>query len=306
MPSRCWVGAALVLAVLTAPGYGQVTLEWKFKEGDKFFLETTSVFHQTMKTLGKELKQDLEQTTQFSLSVLQKNDVGAVLEQKLEAISLKNLNMTGSSTNDEKFLQQLKDATFKVTVTPRGEITKFEGYDDLLKKLAGDDAKARATIQAILSEDSLKRSVGDTFGLLPAGPVKSGDKWGGDKKTELPLGPLGSFTVVKNYTYDGKETVEGKSLDKISFSGSATYAPPKMADMSVLPFQVVKGDLKAENIKGIVLFDSGAGRLAMAETTMQLKGNVTIAASGTNIDTEAQQDQTIKTRLLDKAPAPAK
>jgi hypothetical protein len=36
---------------------------------------------------------------------------------------------------------------------------------------------------------------------------------------------------------------------------------------------------------------------------MKVRGNVTIVVSGTNIETEAQQDQSIKIRLLDKNPA---
>jgi hypothetical protein len=306
MPQRFWIGAVLALGVLALPTFSQaqqVQLEWKVKEGDKFFLETVSSFKQSMKTLGKELKQDREDTVVYSVTVAKKNaDNSVVLDEKIESVSVKNTGgPAGVPAAEDKFNQQLKDAVFHVTLTPRGEVTKFDGYDELVKKITGDDANARKIVNAVLSEEGLKRSATEAFGLLPAGPVKQGDKWGEDRTVEAPLGPLGSFTIKKGFTYDGKDSINGKSVDKITFSGTAVYAPPKTAD-SPLPFQVVKGDLKADDIKGTIYFDGAAGRLVGSETTLRLKGNVTISVSGTNLDTEAQQDQAVKTRLLDKLP----
>src|SRR6516164_5064869 len=94
MAQRSWVGAVLALGVLAFPAPGraqQVQLEWKLKEGDKFFLETVTSFKQTLKTLGKELKQDRQDNVVYGVSVLKKNDdKTAQLEEKIESVAVRN------------------------------------------------------------------------------------------------------------------------------------------------------------------------------------------------------------------------
>jgi hypothetical protein len=295
------LGAILALALFALPAHAQVQMEWKLKEGDKFFLETVSTLKQQMRTQGKEMKQDLEMTTVFSLAVQKKNaDNTAVLEQKIESLSVKNAAGQAAGT-DEKFNQQLVGAAFKVTLSPRGEVAKFEGYDDLVKKLAGDDPAARKAVQSIMPEESLKASVSEAFGFLPDKPVKTGDSW--ERETTRSLGPFGSITSKRKYSYDGSEMVEGKPLEKISFTAASTYNPPKAAEPNAFQFQVAKADLKLEDVKGTFLFDAAAGRLVHSEMGLKMKGTVVIVVMGTNLETEAQQDQTIKMRVLDKNPA---
>ena len=308
MLQRYSFGAVFALAFLAVPAHAQVQLEWKFKDGDKFYLETVNSFKQSMKTLGKELRQDLDMDFVFSVAVQKVNsDKSAVLEEKVESVTVKNAGgPAGEIAAEDKFNQQIKGATFRFTVTPRGEVTKFEGYDDLVKRLAGDDPVNRKAVQAVLSEDYLKNAAADAFGLLPAGPVKEGSEssWGNDKKLETPLGPLGSFTTTRTYSYEGKDTVGGKPVDKITFTGKATYSPPKSADAGPFPFQLTKGDLKVEDLSGTLFFDEAAGRLVQSTATMHVKGSMTVLVSGNTLDSELQQDRTVKTRLLDKPPAP--
>jgi hypothetical protein len=300
MQRHYWLGAILTLATFVLPAHAQVQMEWKLKEGDKFFLETISSLKQQMRTQGKEMKQDLEVATVFSLTVEKKNaDNTAVLEQKIEGLMVKNAAGQAAGT-DEKFNQQLVGAAFKVTLSPRGEVAKFEGYDDLLKKVAGDDANARKTVQSIVSEEVFKVSVAEAFGFLPDKPVKTGDSW--ERETTRPLGPLGSIVSKRKYSYDGSEMVEGKPLEKITFTATSTYTAPKPGEPNAFQFQVAKAALNLEDVKGTFLFDAAAGRLVRSEMGLKLKGTVVIVVMGTNLETEAQQDQTTRMRVLDKNP----
>jgi hypothetical protein len=301
MQRHYWLGAILALGAFVLPAPAQVQMEWKLKEGDKFFLETVSTLKQQMRTQGKEMKQDLEVTTVFSLAVEKKNaDNTAVLEQKIEALTVKNAGNQAAGT-DEKFNQQLVGAAFKVTLNPRGEVAKFEGYDDLVKKLAGDDPNARKAVQSILPEESLKVSVSEAFGFLPDKPGNTGDTWA--RGSTRSLGPLGSIASKRKYSYDGSEMVEGKPLEKITFTATSSYNAPKPGEPSAFQFQVAKADLKVEDVKGTFLFDAAAGRLVRSEMGLKLKGTVVIVVMGTNLETEAVEDQTIKMRVLDKNPA---
>src|SRR5262249_49501436 len=155
------------------PAHAQVQMEWKLKEGDKFFLETVGTLKQQMRTQSKEMKQDQELTAVFALTVEKKNaDNTAVLEEKVEALTVKNAAGLAAGT-DEKFNQQLVGTAFKVTLNPRGEVVKFEGYDDLVKKLAGDDPAFRKAVQSVTPEEQFRISVSEAFGFLPDKPVKT-------------------------------------------------------------------------------------------------------------------------------------
>jgi hypothetical protein len=303
MLQRFW-GAVLALTVLAAPAHGQVNLEWKFKKGDKFWLESTSTLNQSMKALGKELRQDMDITFLFAV-VVQDVDANknAVLEQTLEKVEVKNTGgPTGEIPAEDKFNQQVKGTTFRLTVTPRGEVTKFEGYEELIKKLAGDDAAARKTVKAVLSEEYLKRAATDVYGVVPPGPVKIEEEW--TKKQELALGPLGGFTLSRTYKYEGKDNLAGKPYDKISVKGEGAYSPPKADEAGGFPFQVTKADLKPEGIAGTVWFDEPAGRLVQLDLSMKVKGTLTAVVSGNTLDTELDQARSVKVRVLDKPPAP--
>ena len=49
----CWMALALTLAGIALPAYGQVPLEWKFKQGDRFYVDTVTHLRQQMKVLGQ-------------------------------------------------------------------------------------------------------------------------------------------------------------------------------------------------------------------------------------------------------------
>lgn len=310
MLQRCWIGAVLALAALGAPAHGQVTLEWKFKEGTRFYLEAVTTSKQGMKALGKELRRDERVTTLFSVVVRKVNDdKSGVLEQKVESIKVENVgSMTGALPAEDagKFAQQLKGATFRLTVTPHGEVTKFEGYDEVVKKLVGEDAAARKAVQAVLTDEYLKRSATEVFAVVPPGQVKGGDSWGGDQKHELPLGPIGTFAVTRKCTYDGKKELNDPPLkgtyDKIGFTVAGAYNAPKSGDAGPFSFRVTKGDLKMEDGKGDVWFDAAAGRLVETTTSVRLKGSLTAVANGNTIESEMDLDRSTKVRLLDQPP----
>jgi len=312
MLRRYWPGA-LVLLVVAFPAPADdaaVKLEWKFKKGDKFFLKTDSTVKQTMRTpsLNKELKLETEQTTVFSVTV---QDVAAdksvVLEYKIEALTAKSSVGGGTAAADERLQQQLGGTTFTVTLGPRGEVTKFEGYDALVKKIAGDDKNADKLVRAVLSEAELKARATDALGFLPDAPVKIDAKW--ERTSTLPFGPLGSFDLVRKYTYLGPaKAPSGKAQEKIEFQAEAKYSPPPKAEKTegtpALPFQVAKGDLKAENFKGAIFFDAAAGRLGSSEWTLNLKGPVTFTGQGqgAEITQEVTLEQVVKTTVTDTNP----
>src|SRR5262249_13447185 len=188
---------------------------------------------------------------------------------------------------------------FTIALSPRGEILRVEGYDDLLKKLAGEDAALQKGVQALLSEETVRQSLAEAFSFLPDKPVKPQDQW--ERKQEIALGPLGHLSFKRSYTYDSREKVGGKELDRITFTAATTYQAPKAGDANA-PLQVAQGKIEADDFGGTITFDAAAGRLVQLEMEMKLKGTLLLTVNGSNVATETQQTQTVKIRLLDKKP----
>src|SRR5262249_20582262 len=127
---------------------------------------------------------------------------------------------------DEKFGEKLQGAVFKVTVNSRGEILKLEGVKELVARLAGDDARAKTVLEKLLREDVMKASLSDVFTIMPEKPVSTGQKW--ERSRNLPVAPLGSLSIVSQYAYEGKELMNGKQVDKLTYTatGKFTLLPP--------------------------------------------------------------------------------
>src|SRR5262249_60998621 len=102
----CRLAWSTVLFVLIPlPAAGQVKLAWKFKQGERFFVEDVVNVRQTIKIANSENRQDLNQTRISRFTVLKVNPDGStVLEQKIEAVKVK---VSGEGPDaDTKILQQ--------------------------------------------------------------------------------------------------------------------------------------------------------------------------------------------------------
>jgi hypothetical protein len=292
---RYGIGVMIALCVAALPARAQVALDWKLKEGDRFYLLTESTFNQVMeipgKEAGKEIKQDITQIAVLQFYVEKKTpDGNYTIKQTIEGLMVK-----GASTNpviDEK----IQGANFTLTLNPKLEVVKLEGYADFLKKLAGDEPAALKTVKSIITEELLTKAATQAFAFLPTKQVKEGDEWGEDRSIKMPLGPLGALEVTNLYKYVGKAKLNDKEYDKISFTSKVAYSLPK--EDAGIAFRVVKGALKAENAKGTIYFDSANGRLVQYEMSLNLTGELTLSINNVPLDTKiTKQEQTVKVTL---------
>lgn len=283
----------LLLCGLCSPAAAQMPLEWKLAKGDEFYLRIHSTVKQTLKTAGREVKNEAEQTIVLGFKIKEKSADQVVLEQSLEGVSVKV--GTAAPVQDSR----IAGTVFTVTLSvPKLEILKFEGHDKFLERLAGEDAQVRKTLQALVSEETLRRSVRESLAFLPDRPVKDGETW--ERVLDAPFGALGNLRLTTAYKLEGKEDVGGKKVDKITFGTTVDFKVGK-ADPAV-PYHVVSGDIKTDESRGIIHFDSGTGRLVQSKSRLVLRGRMILSASGTNVDTEVQQEQTTEVVLLKDNP----
>jgi len=270
----------------------QVTLAWKFQEGETLYVETVQVRKQSLDSGGKSLTKKTETTTTItSLKVKETSPRGTSLDIKIEERKFES--DAPSDAGDAKLLAKMKGAVFTVILNQAGKITKMAGYDDFIKKLADGDDDIEKQARAGLSEDVLKKSIEETFASLPGRAVAKGDSW--KVESTEPLGPFGTFKVAKTFTYEGKET-DG---DLVSVSATRTYTPPS-GDTALV--KVTKGSLKAEDAKESFVFDADQGRLVRGQNHVVIRGSLTVEYQKQEQAVDVLVDQTDRIRVLTKNP----
>ena len=299
MSLRLGVGAFVLVGLTALPAQAQ--MQWKFKEGDKLYQDAAIKMNQVMKFMGQEVKQDIDIANLVSWNVKKKNADGTVvIEQTVESMKLTG----GALPIDDKFFDKMKGMTFTITLSPKGEVAKVEGYAEGMKKLLGDNLGdnpiAAKMFEGMMSEDNIKKQFADLFAFLPDKPVQKGDKWA--RKMSQPLGPIGTLTSDRTYVYDGQATVDGKTVEKIVFTETIASTAPPAKGAGGLPFEITKVNFKADKAGGTIYFDAEAGRLVRLEQSMKLKGSMTFSIMGNNLDAEIDQDMTSVTKVSDKKP----
>jgi hypothetical protein len=298
MQRQYWLAAALLSGALAVPAQAQVQLQWKLNEGDKFFLETKGTTKQTMKVMGTPIEQEFDTTTVDSYKVVKMAPDQVILEKRIESMKVKATG-PGAELADQS-AQKAKGAVFTLTLDPRTDtVTKVDGVAEFVKKTFNDNPALQQTMAATLNEDTVREEQQNILTVYLTGkPIQKGEKW--TRKSNIPLGPIGSFSSEGEYTYQGKSLLHNQELDKIDAVWSLNYTPPK--NKGGLPFEIVKGDFKTANAAGTYYFDSRIGKLALLERKYNMKGTLAMSAMGREVEMELEMDQASTVRLLDKAP----
>ncbi|OAI53058.1 hypothetical protein AYO44_16320 [Planctomycetaceae bacterium SCGC AG-212-F19] len=291
MLRHCWMVLALAIG-LVGPAQAQVKLEWKFTQGDKFYMENVTSLKQVMEIMGQKVPMDTVNTTVSSFKVLKAAPDEVVLEQKIESVKIKAAQ---GAAPQAQVAEKMTGSVFKVTLNGKGEVTKLEGFDELIKKLSENNDEIGKLLKAILTEDTMKQGVQEAFSFVPGKPVNKGDSW--KRQMRVAMGPMGTFIVDLEYTYQGK----GKDGEEVAVKGSYSYEAPK-AGAGGLPFKVTKGEFKTDDAKGLLIFDTTQGRLVRHEFKSKLNGTMSIGIGDQNATMDLKQETDTRIRVLKDMP----
>jgi Family of unknown function (DUF6263) len=170
-----------------------------------------------------------------------------------------------------KGLAPMIGATLTVVLGPDGTAKNVTGAAKILEKMQpalGAAASALGTgLDSLISDASIAGSYNQGFLLLPSKPVREGDTW--TVTFKMP-NPLGDQTITKVFTLRGTETVDGRSLTKMTFTATTKVA----AGASLGPMTIQVSDASGD---GEVLFDRALGlvRRAVMRQTMPMTMNMT-------------------------------
>jgi hypothetical protein len=287
--------AGLVLVVgLAAPAHAQVTLEWKFKQGDQFFVEEKTVTDTLVKAMGMEIMEKTTVTRISRFTVKDRSPEGVELEQQIDSWTTKKEGGLGG--DDDKLAELSKGMKFTVKLGRTGKITSFKGYNDFMEKFKTLGDLEAKMLKSIVTEEALKAPLVMVFTVLPQKAVSKGQTW--REEIVIPAGPIGTIRLSNEYTYEGKDN----GNDKIGVKGAFSYTLPK-ADGD-LPFKVIKGNLTSrEGGKGSMLFNSTDGRLVSINTETKYTGNLTLDIGGVQLPMDLTATELRTIRVLDKNPA---
>jgi hypothetical protein len=277
------------LALTAAPALGQNKPQWHFKEGDTFVVERIYSQKQTAETKSKIFKDDRTKTLVTSITVKEKAAAGHVLLIKIDSVRFQSAGTAVAGGFDDKAAARMKGCTFLVTVTAQGKLSKLEGYDAFIDKLADKDGASAKTLRALISEESLREDFEDIFNFLPDKPVHMGSKW--KRETSEPVPPFGSLQSAIEYVL---EEEQGDVLT-IGYTIKTSYKPP--ANPNEL-LRVIKGELRGEDGKGAIVFDVAKGRLVRGSKTLSVRGDLVIDSMGQQTQIHFTSDNSLKIRVF--------
>jgi uncharacterized protein (TIGR03067 family) len=282
-----WPVALFAGALLAAPVHGQVKLAWKLHEKDTFRVKTVTVLKSEMDIGGRKDGMDIKLARVDRYVVRKRTASVTVL-----LVTIEQMQGLIGDERIEAFLKKAPGATFVLTLDAKGQVLRVAGYEDFVKRLAGDNAKDEDWVRKKLSEGAVVASVGAPFIAFPEGPVSPGDTWTTTSAT--PIGRLGDLKTVSTFTYQGRKA-EG---DVITVAPRSTFTPVKSPDPGV---RILKGTFETKSRGGFIVFDSEKGRLVRVRLPLTHEGTLVLQVKGERGEMKMRMTQDIGAVVLDGA-----
>ncbi len=264
--------------VLLAPAPGPAPLKWKLEKGTTFYSKTTIALKQTVTVMGQDKEQEQDQVSCNKFKVIAADEKGYTIEQTIEKSDIKG-NLPGAA----EVAKKMNGIVLTYTLNDKFEVKKVNGIDDLLDKLAGDNAAARKVMASMLTEEQFAVGIAEFFRTAPDKPVRVKDTW--KREFKYPLGGgLGSLKMDNEYKFAKSDD----SGDTVTWSATTKYEVGEGG--GDLPFTFTGGELTAEEFTGDYVFDSKLGRVKSNSSQAKINGTLTISVQGTEIEMKIKQN----------------
>jgi hypothetical protein len=296
-----WPAFVPVLALTwlaPAPARADKELRWKFKPGETLHYRMIQEMSMNMRMgEGKPpMATTMNQTVDMSWKAESVDDQGVIsMDQTIDRMQMKMQSAQGvlldydSSSGKQpegmgKMLVPMLDAMlkkpFRIKFTPRGEIKDMklpQGMLESMNKMAG----------GLFSEDTIKQF--SEMAVFPEGPLTPGRTW--SRKVAMKNPMFGNLVMETIYRYEGPETRDGKTLDKITMSiAFKTEEAKEQGEKKAEAKPMV--EFKDQTGGGTLLFDAEAGRLL--ETSGKTKMKVDVSVMGQKISQDIETNTQMK------------
>ena len=276
-----------------ATAVAQQALVWKFASGDVFFVEEIVNQEQSV-TIGD--RTETKKTRQTTIMQYQVADVNPDGEVDLE-ITIKSILDDGEKSND--VTRRIAGSKFGLTLDNKGQLIRFDGYANFVKRVANGNIQFERLFQSVLSEKTLQQTMVQLLTSLPGTNVSRGQSW--QQKQTLNVGPFGTLAVDRTFEHKGLMNGDDGTFVDVGLMGTAKYALPD-PDKSRLPFKISQGELIVDRFQGSGSFDMQRQRMRALDVELHVTGKLTISVGPQKADLMIDQTQTSRLRVLDSLP----
>lgn len=294
---------ALLTIAAVAPARGATTLRWKFTPGET--LRYVMHMKMTMKfdSAAAPVTTTATQVSEMSW-VIESVDADGVasVTQTIDRMQMKMISPQGvmidydSSGNGEtggmsKMLAPLLEAMvnkpISLKVDPRGQQSDVQVPQSMI-----DGANKIPGLGSMLSGDTIGQMSG--LGTLPKDAVSEGDVWTNEREISLPT--IGKMEVLAKFEYLGKETRDGRELEKIRPTQHMDISPAKEAAGGA-------AKITDQSVSGTTYFDNVAGRFAEAEMTSTMKMEIAVGEMTMKMETVTEVRMKLESSSVVEKPA---
>jgi hypothetical protein len=269
--------AAAAIAIITwmpSAALAQTTLAWKFRPGDAFHVEQHTTQIMTLEAKNKPFyqKSTIDVKTAWKVRELDKDS--ALIVVTVEQMATKATAGEAKTEVTGKDDNLWHGAEVIVKVDGAGRILSLEGYDAIVKKLAGSNLSRLKVLRALKPKESFQAQLQNVLGPLPQKPVVKGDRWTHETR-DVPT-VFGGFAIFAEWTYQG----ENNGLHEARAKVKTTYQNPRYAIENDV-FRVLKGEVSADEGTAELLFDAARSRSVRGEQRNKTRGELTLETLGT-------------------------
>lgn len=252
-----------------APLPAQTTLAWKFGAGDTLHVEQHVIQTTALEIKNKPFQQKSDWKLTSRWRTKEAGPESAKLLITVEALVSKTFAGDAKVGLPSKEDELWSGAEFSLTVDPQGRVRDLQGHEALLKKLAGDSPQRLKILSALKPPDYFQALFQDVLGPLPERPVQQGERWQSTAADTMSI--FGTLVQTTEFTYQGPRD----GLQFIDSTTKTTYKAPRYAIENDV-FRITKGEVKADEGKGSLLFDAGQGRVRRVQKTINVRGDLTL------------------------------
>jgi hypothetical protein len=264
--------------------------------GDTFYQQVVIRRRSAYHFAGSGLAQDMEYRFVSCFAVEKRTDGGNLIVRQKVLSARFGRGDQAAQARLKGALQKVKGTAFTITLSPRREVTKFEGNAGGIEVVQGADLLGQSFLfWSFLDRDGWKELAQATL-FRPDKPSGSLERW--SRKLTHAWGPLGSWDGRTVYAYAGKKA----GLDRIAYAHEMAYRPPGRGAADGL-LRVVRAAFQPQVARGTILFDPKRGRVAAAEEAFAVKGSVVVDLLGANTPIDLEETQVFELRVLDEKPA---
>jgi len=198
------------------------------------------------------------------------------------------------------FAQALKDLIgwqFSYKLDSRGEVVEIHSPRTGAQIQEANPAGAKGfLVSSVMDEDGWKELAALSF-FNPRDKDLQSQQW--KRQITHNFQPLGSWQGETLYQKKGVT----QDVVTVQYQHDLTYKPPAAGiALDGLPFKIASAAFKAEEARGVILFNQKTRRVQSAEEHFHVRGNLQANLLGQNLAVPVEENQTIKIELSEQNP----